>query len=632
MAAGAGVALPAWAFEEEGADYFIVDVSDASTLLGGGAYGAVYSATYHGEIVAAKTLHALREPQMYGLVGPGADAAAVEHVLQEFRAEAEVLASVDHPNVLKFWGVCYGPTAGVRLPKWIVTERLPYSLHDFVRLAGMREAMSPHFALCLATDLAEGLAHLHGLGIVHRDLKPKNVLVGPQGGKLADLGTAKMIGIAARTAQHTVGPGTAIYHPPEVLAGEYTASIDIFSWGLTVWEIITGRSPERSGANDEANLDGRFGDRWVMQENPRCEIQWLHIEQLVEHTTLRLSADRATMDVVMGCLNDEVLLKSMAEYDPPELDTAGTAERVQLGALTELLLQFTERRRARLQRVYREGLQDTYDDARQRAEDAAMQAASTRTSLVTALAKVSTLEAQAAELQGQASEQQARAERAEIQADLLRGENEELAEQLANFKRAARAEILRQQSAGSVQPLESVEQLPEQPLEEPPNELSQRFQHYAGMGLSDCHNVRAVPCTLEEAYHKCLEFSALGFTFSPNTQVGGKPLCYFKSRLARLARLTPHPDCQTYLHGSGDSAYLLRQQSAGGSHAPYWLGGVGASERCAVEPEPGPGPGPEPEPQPEAPAPYDGPRSRDGTPDRRTKEWRAWLKANPNAR
>ena len=104
-------------------------------------------------------------------------------------------------------------------------------------------------------DVADGLAYLHGRGIVHRDLKPKNILVGPGGAKLADLGTAKMIGIAAHTAQHSVGPGTALYHPPEVLQGQYTAAIDIFSLGLTVVEMAIGESPRRQGAHDLVDVE-----------------------------------------------------------------------------------------------------------------------------------------------------------------------------------------------------------------------------------------------------------------------------------------------------------------------------------------------------------------------------------------
>jgi serine/threonine protein kinase len=52
-------------------------------------------------------------------------------------------------------------------------------------------------------------------------------------------------GIAALTAQHTVGPGTAVYHPPEVLQGRYSAAIDVFSLGLLALEVALAESPRR---------------------------------------------------------------------------------------------------------------------------------------------------------------------------------------------------------------------------------------------------------------------------------------------------------------------------------------------------------------------------------------------------
>ncbi len=369
--------LPEWGFlEGDAARDFVVDAEDRSTILGAGAYGAVYSATMQGLPVAAKTLHALRDPVMYGLVGPGADPGAAESVRAEFDAEAATLAALSHPNVLGFLGVAYSrAAAGVpSLPKWIITERQPYSLHHFLRLPGLQPAMGLTDVAFLATDIAEGLAHLHSRGMVHRDLKPKNVLVGPGGAKIADLGTAKLIGIAARTAQHTVGPGTPIYHPPEVLRGEYSAAIDIFSLGLIVLEIALGESPLREGPRDPVDLDQQ---RRALQAFPS-------LEPLVAGCLAMESRTRPPSERAVQLLR--VVMSQPAFWEEPAAvgdGGAGTwAERSHSRVLRQQLDSVTQERRCRerlmqerLMRARREEVEVALEDERQRVRQAQQQLA-----------------------------------------------------------------------------------------------------------------------------------------------------------------------------------------------------------------------------------------------------------------
>jgi surface protein len=351
---------------------------------------------------------------MYGLVGPNADPVAVQATLAEFNAEAEALSQVRHPNVLRFFGVGYQDG----LPKWIVTERLPHSLHHFVRLPGVREALSLRSIVHLALDVADGLSHLHGLGMVHRDLKPKNVLVGDAGAKLADLGTAKMIGIAARTAQHTIGPGTAIYHPPEVLEGLYTAAIDVFSLGLTVVEIVLAESPRRQGARDPVDADQRR----------RAIAAHSELAAVIDACVAERSRDRESSAGVVELLSRVATAPRLGEG---EAEAAGGswADRAQMEAVRELIKGVTRRRNALVQaEAHAEGSRQAERQATERLDAALAEAARTE----------ATMRQETERLEGACAEAERRAAVAVQQERERRAEVEALNEQLQRQLRLAR--------------------------------------------------------------------------------------------------------------------------------------------------------------------------------------------------
>merc|ERR1719453_1603549 len=116
------------------------------------------------------------------------------------------------------------------------------SLADLTaRLQGMGVPL-PHLS-CIAAQMLGALAHLHARRILHRDVKPENVLHNSRAEvKLTDFGIAKDLEATCAMAKTFIG--TATYMSPERCMGEdYSLSSDIWSFGMVVFELATGRYP-----------------------------------------------------------------------------------------------------------------------------------------------------------------------------------------------------------------------------------------------------------------------------------------------------------------------------------------------------------------------------------------------------
>jgi WD40 repeat protein len=197
--------------------------------LGRGGMGVVYLARQAGlnRLVALKMILA------------GAHAGPRE--LERFRAEAEVVARLEHPHIVQIHAI--GEYAG--LP-FLCLEYLPGG-NLARRLAGQPQPVQA--AAEMVAILAQAVAFAHQHDIVHRDLKPANILLAADGTpKISDFGLAKYVprDRSARSGDTVVG--TPSYMAPEQALGSRAASgtaVDVYALGAVLYEMLTGQPPFR---------------------------------------------------------------------------------------------------------------------------------------------------------------------------------------------------------------------------------------------------------------------------------------------------------------------------------------------------------------------------------------------------
>ena len=204
-------------------DFYRID-----ELLGTGAYAETYKATddRDGRTVVLK----VPDPALFA--DPG--------TFNRYRREAEVARRLEHPSVQG------AVDAGE-------SRSAPYLVLDYVDGVSLRKKMRDHGGLVpidtvvnWGRQLASGLAYLHGRGVVHRDLKPENILVTPDDRLvIGDFGTAQLAGARRLTWRHlSESLGTPDYMSPEQVQGDRgDARSDVYSWGIMMYELLTGRVP-----------------------------------------------------------------------------------------------------------------------------------------------------------------------------------------------------------------------------------------------------------------------------------------------------------------------------------------------------------------------------------------------------
>ncbi|KAE8666246.1 putative receptor-like protein kinase [Hibiscus syriacus] len=196
-----------------------------SFMLGEGGFGCVYKGS-------------LKSPE---------DPSQKVEGHKEWVTEVNVLGVVEHPNLVKLVGYCAeDDERGIQ--RLLIYEYMPnrsVENHLFIR---SETTLSWAMRLKIAQDAARGLAYLHegmDFQIIFRDFKSSNILLDEQwNAKLSDFGLARLGPSEGLTHVSTAVVGTMGYAAPEYIqTGRLTSKIDVWSYGVFLYELITGRRP-----------------------------------------------------------------------------------------------------------------------------------------------------------------------------------------------------------------------------------------------------------------------------------------------------------------------------------------------------------------------------------------------------
>jgi serine/threonine-protein kinase len=237
--------------------------------IGHGAMGIVYRGerVKLGRAVAIKVLHDELPHELAGR--------------KRFELEARAMAQLEHPHCVAVLDV------GLH-------EGRPYVVMDFAsgtdlrKLLGDTGRLEPERAVGLVRQVLSGLAHAHELGIVHRDIKPANLMVGHKTGigdqlKILDFGLARSLDPDAKKMTGGIVLGTPSYMAPEQIRGAVIdARTDLYAVGVLLFELLTGRKPFESAADDPVEVVGKH----LHTPPPRLvdivpEVKWGALEEVV---------------------------------------------------------------------------------------------------------------------------------------------------------------------------------------------------------------------------------------------------------------------------------------------------------------------------------------------------------------
>ncbi len=269
--------------------------------LGRGGMGAVY--------LAMRADNTFQKRVAVKIVKRGMD---TDFILRRFRRERQILATLNHPNVAAL------------LDGGSTSDGLPYFVMEYVegepinRFCDQRKLATPE-RLRLVQQVCEAVAYAHQKQIVHRDIKPGNILVAPSPDgragtvKLLDFGIAKLLGtdLAADTVGETataVRLMTPEYASPEQVRGlPVTPASDVYSLGVLLYELLTGRRPYRLQSYAPHEIA-----RVICEEEPTRPSEVISTGGKIHYAEERATTPETLRNELAGNL-DNIILKALSK-------------------------------------------------------------------------------------------------------------------------------------------------------------------------------------------------------------------------------------------------------------------------------------------------------------------------------
>ncbi|XP_027171885.1 cysteine-rich receptor-like protein kinase 10 [Coffea eugenioides] len=271
--------------------------------IGEGGFGRVYKGVLaNGQEVAVKRLSRSS--------GQGAE---------EFKNEIVVVAKLQHRNLVRLLGFCLEGEEKILIYEFVPNRSLDYFLFDS-KDSEKKRSLNWSRRYKIIGGIARGLLYLHEdshLRIIHRDLKASNILLdGNMSPKIADFGMAKICGVDQSVGNTNRIAGTFGYMAPEYTrCGQFSVKSDVFSFGVVILEIITGKKNSSFYVSEDSEgllsyawkhwrsgdplalLDSSIGDSYIKNEVIQCvQVGLVCVEEDV--------SKRPTMASVVQMLNN----------------------------------------------------------------------------------------------------------------------------------------------------------------------------------------------------------------------------------------------------------------------------------------------------------------------------------------